>query len=340
MSTPSSTTSTASAFDYINNSALSTDSKFSTLQDSITNCFNESIPHTLVPTSARDKPWITPFIKNLIHERWAAYRARNFTRYRKLASLVKKYIDKAKLSWARRASNISDLWSKVHSVLGTNDSNPLSNLYCDSTSPSSLANAINNHFTSVFEASDLSNSNNFSNDGATPTFSETDVLLEIKKYSSQKASGLDGVPTVLYKAIAAIISKPLCQLFNSSLQNGVFSSCWKHDKVIALPKCKNPTIKDLRPIFLLPFYSKIFEKVVYKHFRPLFIDQFGSSQFGFRPHSSTCHALCGDLVSQELCSVELCLYRYFLYKRSNIDLDIQSLTCLISVLGMNITMAS
>ena len=281
-------------FNNILNTDSSIDSKFKAFQDSIISCFKRFIPCTLVPTSVRDKPWITPLIKNLIHERWAAYRTRNFVKYRKLADLVKNNIVKAKLSWANRASNASDLWSKVHSVLGTNNVNPLSNLYCNSASPSCLVNSINDHLTSVFVPSypvGRGNRHSTLHVGEMAIFSEAEVFEEFTKYPIKKASGIDEVPTILYKAIAPIISKPLCKLFNASLHTGSFPSCWKHAKVVPLPKCKNPTITDLRPISLLPVCSKIFEKLIYKHFRALFLDNFGMCQFGFRQHSSTCHAL-------------------------------------------------
>lgn len=54
---------------------------------------------------------------------------------------------------------------------------------------------------------------------------------------------------------------------------------------------QNPAINDLRPISLLPFCAKIFEKLIFKNSKRMFIDNFGPHQYGFRPHSSTCNAL-------------------------------------------------
>jgi len=120
---------------------------------------------------------------------------------------------------------------------------------------------------------------------------EEQVLSEILIYPNNKAPGYDEVPNCLYKAVANSIAQPLCYIFNLSARSGIFPTCWKHAKVVALPKCKNPAINDLRPISLLPFCAKIFEKLIFKNSKRMFIDNFGPHQYGFRPHSSTCNAL-------------------------------------------------
>ena len=281
-------------FQSIITSSASVHEKCNLFQSSITDCFENHIPCCAVPVSNRDKPWITPFVKHLIHERWLAYRKRNFTRYRKLAGLVKSKIAAAKHKWANQAANVNQLWKKAHSVIGTKDSDPL---YCLSTSFSStiqFVNAINDHFTSAFvESSPIKlNSSACSNYPSLDiSFTIDDVHQAITAYPSNKACGADKVTTHLYKLIADIIADPLCHIFNLSLDKCIFPNCWKSAKVVAVPKCKNPSIKDLRPISLLPFCSKIFEKIFYEKTKDIFIKNFGPYQYGFRPHSSTCHAL-------------------------------------------------
>ena len=57
--------------------------------------------------------------------------------------------------------------------------------------------------------------------------------------------------------------------------------------MIPIPKCKTPTIADLRPISLISFPAKVFEKVVFKQLKDVFNHNFGKHQFGFREKSST-----------------------------------------------------
>ena len=123
----------------------------------------------------------------------------------KLSALVRFNINKSKKSWASRATRISQLWSKVHTALGSNEPNALHNLYCDYPSAQDLANSINNHFPSVFELCDRLNSNNFFSqlhDGWSIHFTEEQILSEILRYPNNKACGFDGVPHCLYKAIS------------------------------------------------------------------------------------------------------------------------------------------
>ena len=72
-------------------------------------------------------------------------------------------------------------------------------------------------------------------------------------------------------------------------------SSFKHAKLI--PVCKKGDSKILtnyRPISLLPSFSKILEKIVYKRLYSFFsrFNLFSNSQFGFRKGHSTSHANC------------------------------------------------
>ena len=61
-----------------------------------------------------------------------------------------------------------------------------------------------------------------------------------------------------------IIAHFLTKLFNSSLDNGIFSPAWKRARIIALKKIPFPSSpSDFRPIALLCFLSKVLEKLAY-----------------------------------------------------------------------------
>ena len=57
-----------------------------------------------------------------------------------------------------------------------------------------------------------------------------------------------------------------------------------------IPKKPNPTLDDLRPISLLPVFSKILEKISLDSVKNDLLSMYGSNQFGFRPGCSTVHA--------------------------------------------------
>jgi hypothetical protein len=85
------------------------ESKTLIFQTVIEDAFRKTIPKRSVPKSHDDKPWITPFIKSLIHDRWSAYRAGNFSRYKSLSVLIKNKITEAKQTWSNRCTKQSDL---------------------------------------------------------------------------------------------------------------------------------------------------------------------------------------------------------------------------------------
>ena len=83
---------------------------------------------------------------------------------------------------------------------------------------------------------------------------------------------------------------PLCTIFKTSIETGVYPSIWKKANIIPIHKKNNRQCKNnYRPISLLPIFSKIFEKLVfdeiYDHLsiHGLLTDK----QSGFRPGDST-----------------------------------------------------
>ena len=123
------------------------------------------------------------------------------------------------------------------------------------------------------------------------TITEESITNAILKQSVGKAIGSDCIPVFLHHCIVDYTVKPLCHLYNLSLSSQCFPDCWKLSHVIPVPKCKNPTINELRPISLLHFFGKVFERLVFAHVKPVLESHFGFNQFGFKSNSSTAAAL-------------------------------------------------
>ena len=70
----------------------------------------------------------------------------------------------------------------------------------------------------------------------------------------------------------------------------LFLHFWKHAHVIPIPKMKNPTIRDLRPISLLSLPSQIFEHFIFNSVSNTLYKSYDDDQGGCRPQSSTCCA--------------------------------------------------
>ena len=82
---------------------------------------------------------------------------------------------------------------------------------------------------------------------------------------------------------------PLYIIFNASLEQNIFPSYWKYANVIPIPRNN----KDYRPISLLPFVSKVFEKDVLQFIiMPIADPYFKQNQLAFVPnHIGTTNAL-------------------------------------------------
>ena len=92
------------------------------------------------------------------------------------------------------------------------------------------------------------------------------------------------------KTVARYITKPLVYHFNISLTKGIFPQELKRANVIPFYKSGNQiSVNNYRPVSVLPVFSKIYEKVVYKRLYDYVVlhNILYDNQFGFwEKHSS------------------------------------------------------
>ena len=118
--------------------------------------------------------------------------------------------------------------------------------------------------------------------------------MQVTFKQKNKSSDLMNIPVFIYKILAPIISSTVSMLFINSLSEGIFLECFKTPKIINIFKSGdlNSTV-NYRPISMLPFLSKIFEKLMCA-----ILDSYLKSnnilctnQFGFRQNSSPSDAI-------------------------------------------------
>ena len=83
---------------------------------------------------------------------------------------------------------------------------------------------------------------------------------------------------------------PLGIIFNNIINIGIYPNDWKYANVTPVHKKNDKqTVKNYRPISLLPVCAKLFEKIIFKNMYNHLIsnDLLTKNQSGFRPGDST-----------------------------------------------------
>ena len=116
------------------------------------------------------------------------------------------------------------------------------------------------------------------------------ILFSLKN----SAAGYDGIPGSIMKQCAQQYLAELTYIINCSILEGYFPDELKLAKVLPIFKSDDENkIENYRPISILPFFSKVFEKIVANHVIE-FLDKHNvlyEKQFGFRKCHSTSHAI-------------------------------------------------
>ena len=249
-----------------------------------------------------DKPWITPYIKNLISERQTAFAQSDSIKWRKLRNKVKREIELAKVKY--NAERVRDLQKteprKWHQRIKGMLNSTVSDLHMnipgiDSNNHKDMANAINTKFVSVSSHIEPLNISTLPAylpvDDTPPTLHPWEVYKELKAIKSSKASGPDGIPPKLIKEFAYELSSPLTDVLNCSFREGVVPHQWKSAIVVPIPKQYPPSVDKMRPISLTDIFAKIAEGFIAKWVVQDIQDSVDINQFGNIQGVSTAHYL-------------------------------------------------
>ena len=119
---------------------------------------------------------------------------------------------------------------------------------------------------------------------------EKEVENEINNLNGNKSCGHDEISPNLVKKISTFTVKPLTHIYNQSLLTGEIPNDLKIALVTPVFKANNKEeFSNYRPISVLPCFSKILEKIMYKRILK-YLDKHNmlfQSQYGFRKKHST-----------------------------------------------------
>ena len=121
-----------------------------------------------------------------------------------------------------------------------------------------------------------------------------DSVKRIISQLNNSAAGYDGLPASIMKQLDSAYIIPLTYMINLSIVQGDFPDEMKLAKVLPIYKSENEQlVQNYRPISVLPYFSKIYERVIYNHIIDYIDDNntLYDKQFGFRKGHSTSHAI-------------------------------------------------
>ena len=265
--------------------------------------YDTHAPYKTFPARKNSSPWFNQDIKLLIRERnkcWREYkrfgRPTDFSEYKRLRNRVKTASRNAIATYYKtrfgQARGTSEMWKCVNE-LGVSSSKAST----DFALPADL-DTLNRHFAGNVHPTKLNDVRPTARISPDDRFyfkhvPAADVVQAITSARSN-ARGPDDIPVSFLRECLPFILQPLLNIFDSSLQSGVFPDAWKSAFVRPLPKCLPPLeVSHLRPISILCATSKIFESIVFNQISE-FIDSnnlLDPFQSGFRKRHSTHTAL-------------------------------------------------
>ena len=222
-------------------------------------------------------------VKRLISES----RARYFESLEQdIQSNPKRFWSAFKLS--NKASSVPQQVSILSTIHDTVTGKPVRKLV---SSPVEIAEAFNNHFTSIFSSDTVeprpqlppTSGSEFSEISLSPC----EVVAALRSLDVTKATGPDEISARLLKETADQIAPSLTLLYNQSLNAGVFPDEWKLANIVPVFKKEiKEYVENYRPISLLTIISKVLERCVLVSLRDHLLQILHRAQHGFIPSRS------------------------------------------------------
>lgn len=278
---------------------LTVNEQLAFLEYHVLNLFNKLVPLKKRNIKSSQKPWFTTQIKlsieqrDIAYSRWKRYKTTElYNNYRIARKIANKTIRQAKASYyAEKFSNSASsgkTWKTIREIgvvrqktidnIQYSDPNLINKNFLNTPIPAA------NHFYYENYQDNIIPERQFSFD----CVSQFDVLKSCLSIKS-KAIGVDEIHPTFIKHILPYILPVITHIFNHIILTSTYPKRWKQAKV--LPKPKSPS--EYRPIAILPYLSKAFEKLLHVQITKYLTNNnlLTSKQSGFRAKNSCITAL-------------------------------------------------
>ena len=275
--------------------------------------------HTFTRTYLNRHPWMTEALRTQIRLKNSKHReyvksnnAELLESYKVTKRILHSSLRNAEIQYYSEqleinSSDIFKSWKVLKSILALNSSSEKKKLCLaiDNeavTNSNDIANGFNNFFVSIgpelakdihSDINPLNYVSSINNSIAIFDVSCAEVINVIHSLNNSSA-GYDEFPTFVAKLCVESFIQPLTFLINSSLKSGVFPSELKLARVVPIFKAGNSSdLTNYRPISVLTFFAKVFEKIVYNKVMDFISENnvLYDHQYGFRKGRSTQQAI-------------------------------------------------
>ena len=267
------------------------------------------------------KPWISKALlksikkKNILYRRFlsnpTSTREISYKNYKNKSSSTlraanRNYFEK---KFEECKSNMKSTWRLLNEVINKRKSrNSVQSFFIDNkdfTDPMEIANHFCEFFTNIgpnlakMIPSSTSSfrsflSGSFINSIFLEPTTESEISEICASFRAGTSAGFDQVTMDVVKQTIDSIIGPLTHIMNLSLSSGIVPEQMKVARVIPLSKSGILTLfTNYRPVSVLPAFSKIVERIVYKRLNS-FLNKskiLSCNQYGFRKNHSTAYAL-------------------------------------------------
>lgn len=284
------------------------DEKILFFNENLLQLYNSHVPVKTAKFTKPPAPWLTDTVKlmqklrdNALKRFKGTKNIHHWNYYKSLRNVTTNAIrreKKAYLEYRFRNFNKKNPWKDLKTLSIYNkvskseipqhlqDANKINNYFVDSVREMSIAPDTN---LITFYTGNVRTNNVFS----FKLVSEDEVAKIIRNIKS-KSVGTDNIGIQLINLGCPFLIPYITHIVNFCLEFSVFPECWKIARIRPLPKTNVPVdFKDLRPISILPTFSKILERVMDMQLRA-FLNEHNllpETQSGFRAGYSCTTAL-------------------------------------------------
>lgn len=286
------------------------DVKVSLLSNFMISLFDRFAPLKYIKLNNKNAPWISEPLKLLIKEKnraYVVYKKSNtecnreyYRQLRNACTFLSRHEHEIYIRGQLSVEDPKRLWSNLRKMgIVGQESFDWSQLHLDE-------DIMNNFFIdSIPDVEPSENTLAYFFDNFFPGLSESRFrfrpispqdLYNICKKIKLTGPGSDGLSGPMVMMCLPHCFEEITDIINCSLISGCFPTVWKHGLVKPIPKKPHPVKpEDFRPITLLPFLSKILEKVCHSQLTTYFnsIGALPPTQSGFRAGFSMTTSLLG-----------------------------------------------